>query len=92
MIVEDEEALQTGKVWLLWLDYQGLIVRHKRIDVSDAEQVMGAWARGSWYEMEEWEEASIGNDCQSGGSRDIANLENIKVSQTDHCTARTTEP
>ena len=77
MIVEDEEALQTGKVWLLWLDYQGLVVRHVKIDVSDAEHIMGAWVRGSWYEMEEGEEASIGDEYKRRGSRDITSRNKI---------------
>ena len=77
MIVEDEEALPTGEVWLLWLDCQGLIVRHKRIEVDDTVQVSGAMNRGSWYEIEEWEEASIGDEYQSGGSCDITALKMI---------------
>ena len=48
MIVEHEEAVQICKVWILWLDVQGLIVRHTRVKVEETVQVSGAMVRGSW--------------------------------------------
>ena len=74
LIVEDKQALQSGEILLLYLDFQGDVVRKLRLHVDYSSQVSGAWARSSWYETLEWEEAEIGENYREGETKRWARL------------------
>lgn len=67
LIVEDEEALQTGQVLLLFLDNCGRAVRQQRLPAREAEDIGGAWVQHCWDEDHFWEDADLGADYQEGG-------------------------
>ncbi|KAL8721736.1 MAG: hypothetical protein Q9225_001634 [Loekoesia sp. 1 TL-2023] len=67
-VLEDEEALDSGKVALMFVDALGRVVRSKRVEVGEAEQMGGFWADGSWDEIDEWVEGDLGPEYQTGGS------------------------
>ena len=64
LIVEDRQALESGEILLLFLDFEGNVVRKSRIDMTETPQVSGAWARPCWDESTEWEEAEISEQYQ----------------------------
>ena len=67
MIVEDEEALETGLVLLLFLDECGRVVRQFRLSASEAEQIGGGWLELCWDESYYWVEADLGEDYREDG-------------------------
>ncbi|KAL9008612.1 MAG: hypothetical protein Q9173_006278 [Seirophora scorigena] len=72
LVVEDEEALRSGKVAVMFVDACGNEVRSRRVEAGVAEDVGGFWASSSWTEMDEWENAEYGHEYQSGGSRGVS--------------------
>ncbi|KAL8833431.1 MAG: hypothetical protein Q9170_004274 [Blastenia crenularia] len=67
VVVEDEEALETGDVGLMFVDGLGRVIRSKRVLPEDAQSIGGLWADGSWDEVDEWVEADFGPEYQAGG-------------------------
>ena len=78
IVLEDEEALDSGKVALIFVDALGRVVRSMRVDPGDAESVGGLWADGSWDEVDEWEEADFGPEYQIGGACGSLLLESMR--------------
>ncbi|CAL8580057.1 hypothetical protein XPA_005791 [Xanthoria parietina] len=68
VVIEDEEAFDSGNVGLMFVDALGRVVRWTRIEPAFVCAMGGAWARGSWVEMDEWLEGNIGPEYQMGGS------------------------
>lgn len=68
IVLEDEEALETGNVAVMFLDALGRVVRMKRVGVGEAQQMGGSWLDGSWDETAEWEEGDCGQDYEAGDS------------------------
>ncbi|KAL8949913.1 MAG: hypothetical protein Q9222_004015 [Ikaeria aurantiellina] len=67
VVLEDAEALDTGKVGLMFVDPQGRVVRSSRLEPGDAEMMGGLWVDGSWDEMDDWEDATFGPEYQAQG-------------------------
>ncbi|KAL8675673.1 MAG: hypothetical protein Q9224_007419, partial [Gallowayella concinna] len=68
VVLEDEQALNSGQVDLAFVDALGRVVRSTRIDAGGASQMGGFWADGSWDEIDEWSEADLGPEYQVEGS------------------------
>lgn len=68
LIVEDEEALESGLLLIIFLDAFGRVVRHCRMDASLAESMGGSWLECCWDESSEWVEGTLGEDYQEGGA------------------------
>ncbi|KAL9599869.1 MAG: hypothetical protein Q9219_003563 [cf. Caloplaca sp. 3 TL-2023] len=82
LVIEDEEALETGLVAVVFIDGHGKVVRSKRVGAGEAEQMGGFWADHSWYEISEWEDGEYGPEYQSGGSCGNLLLDNIRNAQS----------
>ncbi|KAL8729756.1 MAG: hypothetical protein Q9181_004892 [Wetmoreana brouardii] len=67
IVLEDEEALNSGMPVLLYLDILGRVVRSKRGEIWDTLAISGAWHNRSWREIREWEDAELGDDYKNGG-------------------------
>lgn len=76
IVLEDEEALRSGDVMMLFLDAFGRAVRQKRVPPAQAEQFSGFWADGSWMESD-LVEAEIGEEYREGGACGNLLLQNI---------------
>ncbi|KAL8757726.1 MAG: hypothetical protein Q9199_002013 [Rusavskia elegans] len=68
IVLEDEEALETGMVAILFLDAVGRVVRKQRVDADEAESMGGFWMDGSWNEFGWWDDAELGEDYKDGGT------------------------
>ncbi|KAL8810777.1 MAG: hypothetical protein Q9200_002318 [Gallowayella weberi] len=68
VVLEDEEALKSGQVNLLFVDSLGRVVRSRRIGAGAASQMGGFWADGCWDEIGEWYEGDLGPEYQLGGA------------------------
>ena len=55
IVLEDEEALKTGQVAIMFLDSSGRVVRRRRGGVREAEQIGGFWMRYSRHGILEWD-------------------------------------
>ncbi len=78
LVLEDEEALDTGKVAVIFLDALGNVVRSKRVTAQDPEHIAGLWGDGSFVESSEWENGELGSEYQTGGSRGNLLLETMR--------------
>ncbi|KAL8642258.1 MAG: hypothetical protein Q9228_001024 [Teloschistes exilis] len=78
VVLEDEEALESGKVALMFVDALGRVVRSIRVEVGEAERMGGFWADGSWDEIHEWEDGESGPEYRLGGSCGGLLLESIR--------------
>lgn len=78
IVLEDEEALESKQVLLMFLDAYGRVVREKRVGVDEAEDMGGSWVRGSWHERDEWLEAELGEDYRGEGVCGELLLENLR--------------
>ncbi|KAL8802821.1 MAG: hypothetical protein Q9182_003581 [Xanthomendoza sp. 2 TL-2023] len=77
--LEDEEALDSGEVNLVFVDALGRVVRSRRIDAGGASQMGGFWADGCWDEIGEWYDGDLGPEYQIGGSCGGLLLESMRV-------------
>lgn len=77
IVLEDEEALETGMVAILFLDAVGRVVRKQRVDADEAESMGGFWMDGSWNEFGWWDDAELGEDYKDGGTCEWLLLKNI---------------
>lgn len=68
LFVADKEALNTGKVLLVFYDDCGRTVRQARVRPEYGEQIAGAWVEMFIWEIDEFLEAEIGHDYLPGGS------------------------
>ncbi|KAL8994613.1 MAG: hypothetical protein Q9169_005457 [Polycauliona sp. 2 TL-2023] len=68
LVLEDEEALETGNVAMIFLDAHGRAVRSKRVSPDEAGQMGGFWADGCWDEIGEWQDGEFGVEYRSGGA------------------------
>ena len=78
VVLEDEEALNTGKPLLMFLDTQGRVVRSMRVSAGDAAGIGGLWLDGSWRETTEWEDGDLGEEYKKGGACEGLLLENVR--------------
>ncbi|KAL8836305.1 MAG: hypothetical protein Q9170_002978 [Blastenia crenularia] len=78
LILEDEEAVQTGNVAVMFVDALGRIVRMKRIEVGELEHLNGVRVDAHWDDMVDWEEGKLGEEYQLGGMCEDLLLENIR--------------
>lgn len=78
LVLEDEEALETGNVAIIFLDALGNIIRSKRVTAQDPEHIAGLWGDGSFVESAEWENGELGSGYQTGGSRGNLLLESMR--------------
>ena len=78
LVLEDEEALHTGKPLLMFLDTQGRVVRSIRVLAGDAAGIGGLWLDGSWRESTEWEDGDLGEEYKQGGAGEGLLLEKIR--------------
>lgn len=76
IVLEDEEALRSGDVMILFLDVFGRVVRQKRMPAAQAEDMGGLWVDGSWMEVD-WVDAEIGEEYREGGACENLLLQNI---------------
>ncbi|KAL8942163.1 MAG: hypothetical protein Q9216_001810 [Gyalolechia sp. 2 TL-2023] len=67
VVLEDEEALESGNVAVIFVDALGRVVRSTRVPAGDAESMGGAWADGCWDEMTEWTDGDLGPQYRLGG-------------------------
>ncbi|KAL8903160.1 MAG: hypothetical protein Q9207_004109 [Kuettlingeria erythrocarpa] len=81
LVLEDEEALETGKVAVIFLDALGNVIRSKRVIALDPEHIAGLWGDGSFVESSEWENGDLGSEYQTGGSRGNLLLESMRIAQ-----------
>ena len=81
IVIEDEEALESGNVVVAFIDSHGRVIRSKRVVAAEAEQMGGFWANHSWYEIAEWVDGEYGPEYQSGGSRGDLLLDSIRQAQ-----------
>jgi hypothetical protein len=65
--VFDEEAFDTNRFLMVWLDPFGKVVRSKRVENGFQDMFNGMFGDGAWIDMEEWTEADIGDVYKSGG-------------------------
>ncbi|KAL8707933.1 MAG: hypothetical protein Q9220_007115, partial [cf. Caloplaca sp. 1 TL-2023] len=68
LILEDEEALESGNVAVMFLDAHGKVVRSKRVPPDEAEQMGGFWSDGCWDEIGEWQDGEVGVEYSRGGA------------------------
>lgn len=68
IMVEDEEALESGMGKLLFLDAYGRVVKTTRVEANEVVQFGGGWADGCWDEIGEWEEGVLGEEYRLGGA------------------------
>jgi hypothetical protein len=71
-VVEDlwnssEEAFDTNRFLMVWLDPFGKVVRSKRRENSFQDMFNGMFGNGAWIDMEEWTKVDIGDEYKSGG-------------------------
>ncbi|KAL8721910.1 MAG: hypothetical protein Q9225_001506 [Loekoesia sp. 1 TL-2023] len=78
VVLEDDEALETGDVAVMFLDALGRVIRTKRIGVGEAQQMGHSWLDGSWDETAEWEEGDCGDDYEAGGSCEGLLLKSVR--------------
>lgn len=67
IILEDEESMETGEVAVMFVDAFGRVVRSKRISAEAAQQMEELNVDAQWDDMEEWEEAELGEEYEAGG-------------------------
>lgn len=70
ILVEDQTALETGKVRLLFLDARGRVVRKTRVEREAAEEMGGFWVQSAWDDLDEWIEAEWGESYRKGGAEE----------------------
>ncbi|KAL8692319.1 MAG: hypothetical protein Q9218_002636 [Villophora microphyllina] len=68
MVLEDEAAMESGEVAVMFLDAYGQVVRSQRSSPRDAEQMGGAWSSCMFDEMDEWELGELGEEYKLGGT------------------------
>lgn len=69
IIVEDREALRTGKLLITFVDNCGRIVRQGRDDMGGAEHIGDLWFKDSWGDcVEPWVDGELGTDYKNGGA------------------------
>ncbi|KAL8782912.1 MAG: hypothetical protein Q9213_005024 [Squamulea squamosa] len=78
IILEDEEALTTGKLAVMFLDALGRVVRSSRVGIGEASQISGFWQNGSWNEIAEWEDGELGEDYKDGGACEELLLQHMR--------------
>ncbi|KAL8917338.1 MAG: hypothetical protein Q9208_008008 [Pyrenodesmia sp. 3 TL-2023] len=78
LVLEDEEALESGKVAVIFLDTSGNVVRSKRVTVEEAELLAPSWEDLSFDESLEWEDGELGPEYQRGGSRGDLLLDSMR--------------
>ncbi|KAL8913519.1 MAG: hypothetical protein Q9171_001707 [Xanthocarpia ochracea] len=78
MVLEDEEALNSGRPILIFLDVLGRVVRSQRVENGDEANIMGSWEMCSWHEISQWEDAELGEDYKIGGACEGLLLEKLK--------------
>ncbi len=62
IVLEDEEALNSGRPLLIFLDVLGRVVRSQRVENGEEANIAGFWQMCSWREISEWEDAELGED------------------------------
>ncbi|KAL8967777.1 MAG: hypothetical protein Q9183_002762 [Haloplaca sp. 2 TL-2023] len=78
LILEDEEALESGNVAVIFLDAHGRVVRLTRESTDLAQQFGGAWFDCCWDEFGEWDHGELGVEYRSGGACRGLLLENLR--------------
>ncbi len=68
LIIEDEDSLEGDDELLLlaFVDAWGRVVKSKRVDNSEAEQMGGMWLECAYDETLAWENGELGEDYQNG--------------------------
>lgn len=66
--VADQEALETERILVAWVDDCGRVVRKGRMSASDVEQLSGMLFEHADDESQWWEEADVGADYLQGGA------------------------
>ncbi|KAI4193918.1 MAG: hypothetical protein LQ350_008078 [Teloschistes chrysophthalmus] len=82
IVLEDEEALASGNVAVLFLDARGRVVRSKRVEPAYAEGIGGLWQDGSWDEISDWQDGEVGDEYRSGGACDHLLLDTIRSNRS----------
>jgi hypothetical protein len=67
--VFDEEGVEADMFLKLWLDAFGQLVRSKRLEDGSEDMFNCMFLDGSWGELEEWQDADIGEQHLPGGPR-----------------------
>ncbi|KAL8706620.1 MAG: hypothetical protein Q9201_000367 [Fulgogasparrea decipioides] len=81
VVLEDEEALNSGMPVVMFVDVLGRVVRSTRVEDGHAAlSIGGFWANCSWREIPEWEDGELGEDYKNGGACAGLLLENVRIS------------
>ncbi|KAL9024789.1 MAG: hypothetical protein Q9196_006259 [Gyalolechia fulgens] len=83
IVLEDEESLETGEVAVMFVDASGRIVRMKRIGTREAQQMEDLRVDGNWDDVEEWEEAELGEEYETGSDQGRLHPGNAPNEQRD---------
>jgi hypothetical protein len=67
--VIDKEAIETDMFLMVWLDAFGLVVRSTRTANGFQNMFNGMFSDGAWVELEEWQDADIGEQYRPAGMR-----------------------
>lgn len=67
IVLADDESMATGEVAVMFVDAFGRVVRQKRISAEAARQMDELSVDAQWDDMEEWEEAELGEEYEVGG-------------------------
>ena len=69
LIIEDKQALESGKVLVVFVDDVGQVVRKNRVDAEEVMSLGGMWMHCAYDDLEIWMEGEVGADYVVGGAR-----------------------
>lgn len=69
LIIEDKQALESGKVLVVFVDDVGQVVRKNRVDVREVEMLGGMWIQSAYDDLGIWMEGEVGVDYMVSGAR-----------------------
>lgn len=69
LIIEDKQALESGKVLVVFVDDVGQVVRKNRVDVEEVEDLGGMWFQSAYDDVGIWMKGEVGADYVVSGAR-----------------------
>lgn len=69
LVIEDKQALESGKVLVVFVDDMGQVVRKNRVDVEEVDSLGGMWMQCAYDDLDIWMEGEVGVDYVVGGAR-----------------------
>ena len=69
LVIEDKQALESGKVLVVFVDDVGQVVRKNRVDAEEVMSLGGMWMHCAYDDLEIWMEGEVGADYVVGGAR-----------------------